>query len=95
MDGYFEHIVDNLTHEDLMILTVLNDKEANAAFSSQRRNKLFEKSELSLANFRKTINKLFAARLINVVTGGKEHRIYITNYGVEALYKSVEGVEHE
>jgi hypothetical protein len=93
LDGYYQHIIRHLTFEDVAVLGVLLDKDATAAFKAIRRNEVYEESELSLANFRKTIGKLTATHMIEVVTGGKEHRIFLTTYGQEALELSLEEVE--
>lgn len=90
MNDYFEQIVGHLAIEEMALLGILIDKDATAAFKAIRRNELFELSELSIANFRKTMEKLTATHLINLVTGGKEHKVFLTTYGLQAIDKSLE-----
>lgn len=89
---YFEQIVQQLSIEEIAVLGILLDQDATAAFKAIRRQEVMQSSDLSLAQFRKTMEKLTATYLINVVTGGKEHKVYLTSYGTKALEKSLEEV---
>lgn len=95
MSDYFEHIIRQLTIEEMAILGILIDRDATAAFKSMKRSDVYERSDMSLANFRKTIGKLSATCLIDVVTGSKEHKMFLTSYGQQALEKSLEGAGYE
>lgn len=95
MGEYFDHIISSLTIEDMAVLGILIDHDATAAFKAMKRNAVLDVSGMSLANFRKTIGQLTAMRLIEVVTGRKEHKIFLTVYGKQALEKSLEGVDSE
>jgi hypothetical protein len=54
---YFELIIRKLTIDEMAVLGILLDKDATAAFKSIKRNDLFQLSQLSIANFRKTMEK--------------------------------------
>jgi predicted transcriptional regulator len=95
VNDYFDHVIRQLSIEEVALLGILSDKDATATFKSMKRSHLFETSEMSLANFRKTMEKLKATSLIEVVTGGKEHKVFLTLYGHQALEKSLEGVNYE
>lgn len=92
-NDYLEHIIRQLTIEEIAILGILHENDATAAFKSIRRTTVFTESELTEANFRKTIGKLTATCLIEMVTGNKEHKMYLTDYGQLALQKSLEGAK--
>lgn len=91
---YFEHVVNHLTYEEVSFLGILMEKDATASFKAIKRNDLLEISGLSIANFRKTIGKLTAAHLVNVIMGGRAHKVFLTTYGQLALNKSLEEVEY-
>lgn len=94
-DYYFENIVHNLTFEEVGILGILSDRDATAAFKAIKRSELLVDSQMTVANFRKVFGKLTATRLVDVVTGNKEHKVFLTNFGQVALDKSLEEVEEE
>jgi predicted transcriptional regulator len=89
---YFEHITRRLTIEELEILGRLLEEDATATFKAIKRKDVFEVSGWTLANFRKIMTKLTATALVSMVMGGKEQKVYLTNYGQEALEKSLEEV---
>jgi RIO-like serine/threonine protein kinase len=88
---YFEHIVSRLTLDDMQILAMLSDKDFTASFKAVKKKEIFELLGFSEANYRKTIYRLDALNFIETLTGVKEHKIYITNYGLLAIQKSLEG----
>lgn len=92
-DNYFNYIVSRLTLDDMNVLGILSDNEANATFKAMWKKEVFEISGLTEANFRKVIYRLEAINFLGVVTGKKEHMYYITTFGVTAISKSLEGVE--
>jgi predicted transcriptional regulator len=92
---YFDHIIRQLAIEEVSVLGILLDRDATAAFKSVRRSQLYENSDMSLATFRKTIDKLKSTSFIEVVTTRKEHKVYLTSYGLLALEKSLKEVKAE
>lgn len=84
MGDYFKQIISQLTCEDISVLGILSEQDATAAYKAIRRSELFEASELSEANFRKTLLKLQATFFIEVTTTSKESKIYLTVYGQQA-----------
>jgi predicted transcriptional regulator len=82
---YFDYIIKQLSIDEVSVLGILKDQDATAAFKSVRKSKLHVSSKMTLATFRKTIEKLKATRLIDVVTARKEHKVYLTSYGSKAL----------
>lgn len=95
LNDYFDHIFRQLTIEEVAVLGILLDRDATAAFKSVRRSQLYESSDMSLATFRKTIDKLKATSFIEAVTARKEHKVYLTSYGLLALEKSLKEVKME
>lgn len=89
MDNYFDEIVQSLTLDDLKILGLLNDFDANIKFKAVKKRNLCEESKLTLANFRKSLYRLEIAKFIEIVTGQKDHRIFITDIGQKALFISL------
>lgn len=89
MDTYFEEIVDSLTINDIKVLGYLNDQDADMKFKSVKREVLRNEINLTLAEFRRVVCRLEITKLIDIVTDQKEHRIYITNLGKIALFKSL------
>ncbi|MFO1442824.1 hypothetical protein KDN24_06300 [Bacillus sp. Bva_UNVM-123] len=89
MENYFEEIVASLSVEDLKILSALNDNEAEVKFKAIKKSSLCEISKLSIANFRKSLYRLEIAKFIEIATGQKDHKVYITNYGIKALFSSI------
>lgn len=90
VNEYFDHIVKHLTIEEMSILAVLYDMDATAAFKAMKRTDILEQSKLSIARFRKTIGKLVSTCLVDVVTGAKEQKVFLTQYGIEALEPMVQ-----
>jgi predicted transcriptional regulator len=93
MDTYLESISERLSINELMVLGKLKDYQADAKFKSMRRSLLREKSNLTVADFRKVINRLEITNFIELVYGQKEHKIYITEFGKYALSKSLQKIE--
>jgi predicted transcriptional regulator len=93
MDAYLDEIAERLSINELMVLGKLKDYQADAKFKSMRRSLLMEKSNLTVADFRKVINRLEITNFIELVYGQKEHKIYITEFGKYALSKSLQKIE--
>ena len=82
---YFDYIIKQLSIDEVSVLGILKDQDATAAFKSMRKSSLHEFSNMTLATFRKTIEKLKATSLIALVTARKEHKVYLTSFGLRAL----------
>lgn len=91
---YFLTVVNSLKIDEVTILGFLQDQDADMEFKAIKRGYLFEISKLTEANFRKTLNRLEALQFVKISVGGKEHHVYISPFGKEALSISVEGVKH-
>ena len=85
MDSYFLSIIDRLTFEEIDLLNHLTKKDSTNVLTSIKKKELQSESKMSDATFRKTLNRLEAMLFINTVTGNKEHSIYATEYGQEAI----------
>lgn len=95
MEDYFNHVVNNLGIDEMTILGVLQQMDADKPFKALKRNTLIEGSNLTVANFRKSLTKLEALSMVIVDARNKENLIHITEFGVEALNKNLEGVVEE
>jgi hypothetical protein len=89
LHDYFQQIVNRLTLDDLQVLTHLQDNEATATFKALKNQKLFELSSLSEAKYRKTIAKLASILFVETDSSEREHSLYITQYGLSAIRKSL------
>lgn len=92
MESYFKHIISRLTFNEISILGILADNDATASFKALKKKTLYKESNLTEANFRKYIYRLDAINFIEAVTGNKEHMYYITNFGLDAIDQSLQGV---
>lgn len=88
-NDYFQHVVGKLNIDDMNILGILTDMDATATFKAIRKKDVFERSGLSEANYRKVIYRLDAMEFIQTVVGGKEHMLFITDYGTMAINHSL------
>ncbi|WP_299831288.1 hypothetical protein [uncultured Metabacillus sp.] len=89
MNDYFSYILSNLSLNELSVLGILSDNQANLVFKSMKKKTIQDLSQLSTAKFRKSLDRLEANRFIEIVTNEKEHKIYITEYGQIALNQSL------
>lgn len=89
MDNYFYEIVNSLSIDDLRILGILNDNEAEIKFKAITKGNVFEESKLSAAKFRKSLYRLEIAKFIEIIKDQKEHSIIITQIGEKALFTSL------
>ncbi|WP_407270584.1 hypothetical protein [Radiobacillus sp. PE A8.2] len=85
METYLSNIISSLSYQELTILAVL--EKADAPFKAISRQKLLDKSELSIAVFQKYLYRLEVTKTIHVLKESKEHSVYITQYGKLALNK--------
>jgi RIO-like serine/threonine protein kinase len=92
MEQYFQDVVSSLSLDDMNVLGALFDQDATAGFKAVQNIDVQQKAKLTEATFRKVLYRLIANKFINVVTLTRQHSLYITSYGVEALKKSLEEV---
>lgn len=85
MDFYFESIIDRLSLNEIKILNILTSSESTNRFSAKIRSELYEQSQLTISEFRKCMNRLEAANLIQIVSGGKNHLVFVNEYGQHAI----------
>ena len=89
-DGYFEHIVTRLKIDDIALLAKLFDEDATVPFKAMSKKTLIDNLDISEANLRKTIYRLEAVDFVSAVTGTKEHKLYITDFGKLAIQEQFE-----
>lgn len=88
---YFDNVIEKLTIDELSILGELYDKKADAVFKSVKNKDIMTNTKLTKSRYFNSINKLSATCLTETV-GAKNSKVYITEYGINALQKSLEGV---
>ena len=93
MSDYFENVVRKLTIEDLSVLGWLLEEDATAVFKAIKRSNVSEAIDLSATSFRKTLGKLEAIDFIGMVTSAKEHKMYLTEFGQQAVTKATKEAE--
>ncbi|WP_165571653.1 hypothetical protein, partial [Cytobacillus praedii] len=86
---YFCEIVSSLSIDDLSILGVLNDNEAEIKFKAIPKVIVLEESKLTDANFRKSLYRLEIAKFIEIIKDHKSHSLIITPFGQKALFTSL------
>jgi hypothetical protein len=91
-DDYFRSVVSSLTIDDMKVLGILYDHEADAGFKALLNSDVFGNSGLSEATYRRIIYRLEANKFIEIINVKKQNALYITRYGVNAVLKSIEGV---
>jgi transcription initiation factor IIE alpha subunit len=91
-DDYFKSVVSSLTIDDMKILGILYDHEADAGFKALLNADVCSSSGLSEATYRRIIYRLEANKFIEIINVKKQNAIYITKFGISAVLKSVEGV---
>lgn len=91
-EDYFDHVVSSLTFEDMQLLGTLYAQEATASFKSLKTSTVQELTGLTEATYRRTVSRLLANRFIEIIPVKKQNSVYITQYGIAALMKNVEGV---
>lgn len=89
---YFNHVASRLSIDEISLLAILTDEDCTVPFKALRKKEVYVRSGLTEANFRKVINRLDAISFIETVTGSKEHKYYITNFGLMAVNQSVESM---
>lgn len=91
--SYFDTITSKLTLDDMNVLGILYDNDATAKFKSMTNKNVIEQTQLTHAKYRKAINRLDALHFIETVIGGKEHGLYVSEFGIAAINKNLEGVD--
>lgn len=89
MDTYFYDIVNSLSFDDLVILGILNDNEAEMKFKAITKGEISDHGKLSDAKLRKSLYRLEIAKFIEIVKDNKEHSVFITPIGQRALFTSI------
>jgi predicted transcriptional regulator len=85
LEEYWEFLIQRLTLEDAIILTILNDHDITTSVRSMSTSDLMEKSNLTEAIYRKCIIKLTSLRFIEINTGKKQYAYFLTEFGLNAL----------
>lgn len=92
MKNYFQEVISSLTYNDMKVLGILFDNEADASFKAMKNTDILERTKLTEANYRKIIYRLVASKFIEVINHQKNKNIYITDFGVQALQTTMKGV---
>lgn len=93
MDQYFRDVVSSLTIEDIMILGILQDQDAISKQKSIKTTTILKISESTEAKFRKSMDRLTALQFVISNKDYKEHGLFISEYGVNALKNILETME--
>jgi DNA-binding IclR family transcriptional regulator len=92
VEQYFNDVVSSLSLDDMRILSILFDNEASAGFRAMKNIDIQNLSGLSESTYRRCVNRLRANKFIETFIGKKQHSLYVTHYGTQALKISLEGV---
>lgn len=90
MDQYFSDVVHSLTLEDISILGILHDQEATSKQKSIKTTTILKMSDSTEAKFRKSTDRLTALQFVISNKDYKEHGLFISEYGVQALKNILE-----
>lgn len=85
MTSYFDEVVNGLSPEDTILLSVLLSAKATSKPKAIVSSKAMEAGDISEAIFRKLVNRLAALQFIEVSATFKENAIFLTPYGQSAL----------
>lgn len=85
MDSYFLSLTDRLSMDEIELLNQLTSSESTNRFSAKTKKELSTHSKLTEAKFRKILQRLEALRFIEVCAGNREHLIFVTEYGQNAI----------
>lgn len=91
MNNHFVSLVSRLTLDDIEILNTLTSTESLSRFSARTKKEVQEGAKITEAKLRKSIVRLDAMNFIEVVPGGREHLLYVTEYGQQAIQHISEG----
>jgi hypothetical protein len=89
-NDYFEYVINNLTIEELNILGILLDQDSAAPYKAMTNQEVFQKSSMTEATYRKVIYGLICHKFIETLNTKKQRNVYLTEYGVMAIQKSLE-----
>lgn len=90
---YFNAVTTSLMLEELEILALLSEKEADAPFKAIKNSELIELSQFTKFKYSKVINRLQAMKFVDEIKNDRVSKIFITPFGTKALQKSLKGVE--
>ncbi|OZB98122.1 hypothetical protein [Paenibacillus sp. XY044] len=90
MERYFEYVLSSLTIDDVYVLGALHEAEATTGFKAVSNSELQKTVSFTEATYRRTINRLCANKLIETINVKKQNLLYLTEYGVAAVTKSLE-----
>lgn len=90
---YFNAIVKSLRLEELEILAVLSEKDADVPFKAIKNSELIKLVNLTKFKHSKVLNRLQAMQFIDEIKNERASKVFITPFGVKALQKSLKGVE--
>lgn len=85
MDQYFLSLTDRLTIDEIELLNSLTSSESTNRFSAKTKKELFTRSNLTESRFRKILYRLEALRFIEICAGNREHLVFVTEYGQNAI----------
>lgn len=92
MQDYFQHVANSLTHDDMKVLGILFDNEATAGFKAMKNADVLPATQLSEATYRRVVYRLSANKFVEIITQQKMHMLYITEFGMNAIRTTVNGV---
>jgi hypothetical protein len=95
MQQYFEAVCDSLTFEDINLLSILYDNDANAAFKSMKLKDVLHRTGYTESVFRRVMYRLNGGMLIDAVQSNKALGLYLTQFGSQALTKSMKLTRRE
>lgn len=90
MHEYFSSVVKSLSIEDVDILGRLISNDATSKAKAIKNSNLFKESDTSEAIYRKVMTRLLTLLMIETNTQFKEHKFYITPFGIEAFYNTID-----
>ncbi|MCY8539405.1 hypothetical protein [Bacillus haynesii] len=98
MNSYLERVSANLNHDDLAVLTYLNQNDASIKLKAMSKHEVIEESAragmtLSEAAIRKALYRLEALMFIEIVPGSRNHKLMITDFGTSALLSQLERID--
>lgn len=89
---YFVHTVLKSSQEELVLLNVLNEHQAYNTYTFLTKQQIKDQSHLSESIVRKTLLILERLQFINSICTNKTKGYYLTNHGLLAIEKILEGV---
>lgn len=87
---YFETIVDKLSLEEIELINALTKDSAVNRFSALKKKELFDSLNITETSFRKSILRLEALNFIEISAGNRNHYVYVTDFGQQAIQNIAE-----